>query len=150
MHVSGGDLTLSGWAVATAKKVVILVDGNVVINSAVTGIDTTGGGTLVVMAGGNITINSTVGVAGPVDLAALATGHVQGVYFAQGTFDTGLSTANQLRIDGVAVGMTSVSLQRNVASDSFAAEYFNFVPAMVINMPQGLLRKNIRQSLVNP
>jgi len=140
-----------------ASKVVILAEGggDVSIAGNIT-VNISGGGVFMLLTDRDIRVNSTVGEAAAVDLTTLAAGHLQGIFYTQGTFYTGtagVGTDRQLRIDGTVVGMNSangVVLQRSAPSPTNSTHYFEFVPEFVVNMPSAVRRKQVFQELANP
>ena len=148
-----GDVTLSGNIDVGSRKVIMLVDGNVTINGNVNLTDDQG--FLAVIAGGNITVDAAVGEATYQSISppGYANPHLEGIFYAQGTFDTGTvggaGTDRQLRVDGTVIGMNGVSLRRNV-SGVYPAEYFNFRPDLTVTLNQVGLRRKTTQEMVAP
>ena len=148
-----GDLNLSGNIDIGSRKVIILVDGNVYLNGNLN--LTNGSGFLAIFASGNIVVNSSVGETVYRDISPLvySTPHLEGIFFAQGMFDTGTiggaGVDRQLRVDGTVIGIGGVDLQRNAAGD-YPAEYFNFRPDLTVTMNLVGLRRKMVQELVVP
>ncbi len=160
-----GDLIFDTDIDVGPKKLLIFVEGNVQINHNIT---VGSGGFLAVLASGNTTISPTVGDSGTtVDASTgytlnmttdprLATypAHIEGIFFADGVIDTGgrdnsLSPQRHrfIKIEGSLIGMTNVSLKRDVRGP-YPAEYVKFRPDFSYILHQiGLRRKTFQEML---
>lgn len=145
---AGGNVTgMSADENLGSRKAVIIGDGDWTINGQIW-IDNNSG-FLLLLSNGNITINPNVGSPTPTDIRLAAfTPHLEGIFYAQGTFSTG-SGPNQLRLDGTAVGMGGVNLGRTYTGP-YPAEFFNFRPDLTTQLTVLGLRKKIVQELDNP
>jgi hypothetical protein len=140
VYSASGDKSTDGsWDVTGDKAVVILVDGNVLIDE---NIEVEVGSFLAIIASGNITVNDDVVL-------------VQGVYIADGVIATcqasecgnsagaGDVSGEQLVAEGIFVGWVGVSLRRDFNSDDnniFPAELFIYRPDLQMNAYKYLLR----------
>ena len=125
-----GPTRLPGQNIGTSR-VVLLADGNVDITGNLTFAE---GGFLAILSGGDIKVAGSVT-------------RLQGLYLAQGTFDTG-DSAIPLTIDGSVAGLTRIKLSRTF-SGATPAELFIYHPEYLINLPTGLMRrKQFKQELV--
>jgi hypothetical protein len=159
-----GDLTLSvnidadTTLAGSGRKVILIVDGNLTINGTLTVSDgdfsLPGSGLLVVFAQNNITVAGTVGetTSGPNTGSDIRLEnyppHLEGIFYAGGTFDTGGGT-NKLRIDGTVIGYSGVTIGRQYAGKD-PGTYFMFRPDLTSSLYQVGLRRKIFQELVNP
>jgi len=124
-YFSGGDLDINTLDVGS-NKVVIIANGNVNIHQNISLDDNAG--FLMVLAGGNINVDPTVS-------------SLEGLFVANGNFNTGVSTTNFLRVEGtVAVGGT-VNFQRNIYGNT-PGEVFVFRPDIVALTPKDSMRRN--------
>ncbi len=129
--LAAGPTRLPGQDLGT-NRVVLLADGNVDITGNLTFAE---GGFLAILSGGDIKVAGSVT-------------RLQGLYLAQGIFDTG-DSALPLQIDGSVAGLTKVKLSRTYASGTTPAELFIYHPEYLTNLPTGLMRrKQFKQELV--
>lgn len=128
------DLAVNGPLDVGTAQVVLLVAGNVNIKNKINLTDNQG--FFMVAASGNINIDPAVGT----PAYQTATPDLEGIYFAQGAFNTGSSATNYLRIAGSVTGMNGVNSQRQMYSLN-PAETYVFRPEMAVFAPSGVLRK---------
>ena len=129
---AGGGVTMITAQNLGTNRAVLLADGNVDILGNLTFAE---GGFLAILSGGDIKVNGTVT-------------RLQGLYLAQGTFDTG-NSALPLQVDGSVAGLTKVKLSRTYASGTTPAELFIYHPEYLTNLPIGLKRRyQFKQELV--
>ncbi len=132
--VSGPLGTQGNWNIPDGEKLIFLVDGNITINGTIT---TTGTGMAVFITNGNITIASSVGVA-----PASSTPVVEGMYIANGSFNTGTSSSGVERFVGKGNFVAgSFNLQRDLGDDnaSISPELFIWDPKILVHMPQAMM-----------
>lgn len=125
------------------KKVVLLVDGDVIVNGNLN-ISNDNDGFFALLVGGSITINGNVGepVYQDIRLPSFQP-HLEGIFFAQTSFYTG-SSDRQLRVDGSVVAMSRIFMNRS-KKGNFPAEYFKFRPEYTnILSNLGVRRKYIK------
>ena len=135
-------ITISSLDVGT-KKFVLIVDNSVSITDST---KVSPGGLLVILAQGDITIGPTVGdTTNPKTRPA----DISGLFVADGRFLTGTGL-NTLHIKGTVAGMQGVFLQRQVQSNEFPAEFFEYDPEQVYRLPQLLRRKKINPDELIP
>ena len=127
------DLAATGPLDAGDTKIVLFVTGNANIKNRINLTNNTG--FFILAASGNINIDPSVGTSA----YQITTPDLEGIYFAQGTFNTGSST-NYLRIEGIVVGMNGVNSQRQIYSAN-PAETYVFRPEMAVLAPAGIMRK---------
>lgn len=134
-----GDVTTSGnWTVGNGESEIFLINGNLNINGK---INITGNGFVMFIVNGNITVADAVGSAwnDPVSPA-----DVEGIYLANGSFNTGYSTiAGARRLVGKGVFIAdSFNFNRDLVTaghnDDTSAELFIFNPKLVLEMPDAL------------
>ena len=121
-----GDLLIDGNVTVLNKKVVLFVDGNLTINGD-TRLASTTNDFFMIVAGGNITLNGT------------STASLEGIYFADGIFDTGTGTT-ALATYGTVVTNGGITLARDLegANPTTPAETFVFAPELYLNYPTTL------------
>lgn len=128
------NLSINPLIVGTKKVVIITDEGkDVNINGNIT-LDN--GGFLMILAGGNITVNSNVT-------------KLQGLFVANGTFDTGSSSTTPLEVDGTVATLGGVNFRRDIPGNT-PAQSFVFRPDLVAAMPKDALRRHIRWEEVAP
>ncbi len=131
--IGNADLATTGPLDVGNAKIVLTVTGNADIKNRINLTNNTG--FFILAAQGDINIDSAVGTS-----SYQATNpDLEGIYFAQGTFNTGSST-NYLRIEGIVVGMNGVNNQRQIYSAN-PAETYAFRPEMAVLAPAGIMRK---------
>ena len=128
------DLAVNGPLDVGTAQVVLLVAGNVNIKNKINLTDNQG--FFMVAASGNINIDPAVGT----PAYQTASPDLEGLYFAQGSFNTGSSATNYLRIEGSVTGMNGVYNQRQIYAVN-PAETYVFRPEMAVFAPYGVLRK---------
>jgi hypothetical protein len=124
------------WTISANEQIILLVNGNVTINSDINIIN---GGFFAMIVNGNITVSPNVG-----GLASSASPYLEGVFFATNashtaTFSSGASTTvghERLNITGSVIA-DNFSLQRDlgVDNDTTPAESFIFNPKLLFTMP---------------
>ncbi|PJC31748.1 hypothetical protein CO050_02345 [Candidatus Roizmanbacteria bacterium CG_4_9_14_0_2_um_filter_38_17] len=128
-HVSG-PLTVENLNVASGKKAVIYVEGNINITENIT---VNNNGFLMLIATGNINIDKDVT-------------EIQGLYYAGGTFSTGNNLSgyeSQLELEGIFIA-EKFSLERNldpasaVNNSNAPAEKFYYKPSLLFSAPEFL------------
>ncbi len=122
---AAGDIRLPGQDLGTSR-VVLLADGDIDITGNLTFAE---GGFLAILSGKDIRVSGAVT-------------RLQGLYLAQGTFDTG-DSATPLQVDGSVAGLTGVKLSRTYVSGTTPAELFTYHPEYLTNLPIGLLRRDL-------
>ena len=127
------DLAATGPLDVGDAKIVLFVTGNANIKNRINLNDNTG--FFMLAAQGDITIDGPVGTSS----YQTTSPDLEGIYFAQSTFNTGNST-NYLRIEGIVVGMNGVNNQRQIYSAN-PAETYVFRPEMAVLAPAGIMRK---------
>lgn len=148
---TGLDLSLNSNLSIGDKKIILLVNAaNFNIAGNINGI-TRGQDFFMVVTGkdangdkGNIVVDPTVGGGvGP---------NLEGIYFADGTFSTGLGTS-QLKVRGIVVANSGINLQRDLGGESNAttpSEYFEFAPDQILLFPTKLGDRKIDWKEVAP
>jgi hypothetical protein len=112
----------------SGKKLVYLVDGDLVIKENVT---VEKGAFLAFIISGNITIESGVTI-------------LEGIYIADGTISTGTvggdTADSQLALNGTFVGYGGFSLERDLKENNTTtpANVFTYRPDFIVNAPEGL------------
>jgi hypothetical protein len=107
------------------------------------------------LAGGNITIDPIVGDLSDADItAANYLPHLEGIFLAQGIFDTspiGWWADRQLRIDGTVIGLNGVVLRSTSrGATGNPGLFFNFRPDLTVKLMQVGLRRKASQELLPP
>lgn len=131
--------TAGNWVIADGESYVFLVDGDVTIKGTIT---IPGSGFLAFIATGSIIIDSSVGTA-----YTSTTPVVEGIYVADGTFQTGSSsTLGKERFVGRGMFIAnSFLLQRDLetfvvnGNRTRAAELFIYNPRLLLSMPQEMM-----------
>lgn len=135
---SGIGLTVSGNANVGSRKVILLVaDSNLYLNGKINLDD--GGGFFAAIVGrdsdgngGNITVGPSVGG------AADGVPELEGLFVADSEFGTGAGSS-QLHVRGSVAGLSGVVLGRDLDDDSQTpAEYFEYAPDLILNIPSSL------------
>lgn len=135
---SGLDLTVSSDSNLGSRKVILLVEnGDLYLNGKINLTD--GEGFFMAIVGenaegakGNIYFHAEVG--GSADGIA----EIEGLFVADNTIYTGEGTS-QLHIRGSLASMTNINLERDLDDDSTTpAEYIEYAPDLVINIPPSL------------
>jgi|GEM_PF-2451431 len=135
---SGLDLSVSGDANLGSRKVVLLVanadlylGGKINLTKgeglfmAIVGKDDDGNG-------GNVIVNPSVG--GTAD----GIPELEGLFLADSEFRTG-EGSSQLHVRGSVAGLSGILLQRDLEDDSQTpAEYFEYAPDLILNIPSSL------------
>ena len=147
---AGQDLTIqnSDTVLLGLRKVVLLVKGaNLYINRNIL-VNIDGSGFFAAFVGknssgtkGNIIIGNA--------LPARAAAELEGIYFAEGLFQTGESS-EQLHVRGSVVGLDGVILERNLSDNSSAAELFEFAPDLIANFPARFSLKKTKWAEISP
>ncbi|MCL4382978.1 MAG: hypothetical protein M1575_03875 [Patescibacteria group bacterium] len=129
--------------VASDQKIIILVDGDITFNPL---IKVTPGGFFALISSGNITFDTGIGSSTPLNPASSAASQMQGIYIADGSIDTSVST-NQFLGGGMFIadanldGTGSLNFNRNLDSggtnynNSYPSEYFEYRPDFLVNFP---------------
>ena len=131
------------------RKVVVFVDGNATISSDILVND--GVGFFMLLAGGNITVSTSVG--GSQEDPPPLVPDLEGVYFTDGSFNTGTSGAGadeQLHVRGVVVAGNTVNMQRSVAYEDIPSDLFEYGPDQSMMIPIALSRRSISWKEVLP
>jgi hypothetical protein len=146
-----GDVTTSGnWVVPAGESLIMLIDGNLIINGTIT---TTGTGFVAFIVSGNIAVDPSVGTTFSSTTPAL-----EGVYITSptGTFSTGVSSvpgAERFVGQGVFVA-GAFELLRDLASvgqnSNYAAEYFIYDPTILLTMPEEMMESAVTWSEIAP
>jgi len=149
-----GNMAL-GASSLLARKVILYVNGDLTINGNIT--LTPGTGFFMAIVNGNINVNPTVGGG--------AVPNLEGIFFANGTFDTGTSGTgdSQLNVRGVVIARGALTangdggaqkafnLQRDLASnEDTPAEEFTYGPDLVLNYPAFLGERKLTWREVAP
>lgn len=142
---ANGPISISGDT--GGLKYLILADGAVTITGN-TGAISAANGFFAVLSGSDITVANSVGTAGNTDIKLPgATPQLRGIFYANNIFSTGGGSL-QLKVDGIVVGMNSVSLGRTNAG-IYPAEYFQFNPDFFLIFSQLGPRHKIVQELLD-
>ncbi len=133
LRLSGGTFNLAG------NKYIIFVEGNVDIRNPIQLTD--GSGFFMIVATGNIIFNSTITAASP---------NIEGIYLANGSINVS-SSANQFNGRGSFVGLTGITLARDLADNSaIPAETFTYAPDQIALMPSWFHYRRIKWKEVAP
>jgi len=128
----GINLTISSPASLGARKVILIVK-NAGLNISGNISLTKGSGFFLGVTSGNINVNSGVGGG--------ATANLQGIYIADGTFNSGTGgtkTDSQLWVRGTVAGYGGINLQRdlgNVNNSTKPGEFFEYAPDLELLFP---------------
>ena len=152
-----GPLQLSGDIIVN-QKVILIVDesaasaddGEVRMDGTVTLGLGPPSGFLAILAKNDMVVEGTVGAAGtdnPIDDPTYP-GHLQGIFFSGGTFDTS-SDVKQLKVEGTVIGIGGVTLGRTHEGQR-PAEFFEFRPDLTFTLAQVGLRRKVMQELIGP
>ncbi len=145
---TGLDLTINAPIDLGSRKVILLVNSaNLYINGAINltdgqGFFMTSVGKTATLAKGNIYVNATVG-SSAYDL--------EGIYEADGVFDTGIS-ALPLSVRGAVTGYGGITMTRDLggSANSNPAEFFEYAPDQVMLYPSRLGSRKINWKEVAP
>ncbi len=135
---SGLDLSVSSDMNLGPRKVVLMVDGADLYLNGRTSL-TKGKGFFAAIvgrkedgSGGNVVVGPAVG--GTADGAP----ELEGLFVADSEFRTG-EGSSQLHVRGSVAGLSGVLLQRDLGDDSRTpAEYFEYAPDLILNVPSSL------------
>jgi hypothetical protein len=137
----------------TNRGAIIFAEGTVNISGNITVDDSN---FLAIISGGNINVSAAAG-SGPTPTASpyqypvgLGTyePHLKGVFYAQGDFNTGIDS-DQLKIEGIVVGLNLVNLQRT-STGPHPAEYFKYNPKYAGILREIGLRRKVHYERVAP
>jgi len=133
----------NAWNVNPGESYIILINGNLTINNK---IDVDPGGFLAFIVNGDIIINGSVGVTP----GSGADNGIQGIYFADQTFDTGDSD-QQLLLEGIFVA-NEFQLRRDLGdnNDTYPGEIFIARPDLFVNLPEELKESYFFEQEVAP
>ena len=148
-----GDLTLDANFNLNNGKAVLFVNGNVIIKQKIT---INGGGAatgfFALIASGNINIDPGVTYQAQPAPRNNAQPALEGIFLANGQIKTGTanpSNDSQLYVRGVLAGLQSVALERNLdraqtstGNNTTPAEFVEYAPDIILNLPPELLRDN--------
>jgi len=135
---SGIDLTVSGDADLGSRKVILMVaNSDLYLNGKISLTD--GEGLFAAIVGedgngnkGNIIVDPAVG--GSAD----GVPELEGLFVADSEFKTGAGSS-QLHVRGSVAGLSGILLQRDLDDDSQTpAEYFEYAPDLILNIPSSL------------
>lgn len=132
---TGLPLTISSNVSLGDRKVILIVNG-ADLNIAGNINFTKGAGFFLGVTSGNINIDPSVGGG--------ATANLEGVYVADGTFNTGTGgtkTDSELWIRGSVAAYGGVNLQRELADNSNPSELFEYAPDIELMFPTSLANK---------
>lgn len=148
-----GDLTLDANFNLNNGKAVLFVNGNVTIKQKLT-INGGGAGTgfFALIASGNINIDPGVTYQAQPAPRSNSRPALEGIFLANGQIKTGAewpSNDSQLYVRGVLVGLGGVVLERNLdraqtgtGNNTTPAEFVEYAPDIILNLPPELLRDN--------
>lgn len=133
-----GDVSTSGDINIGNRKVILFVEnGNFNINGKINVND--GIGFFGVFVEGNISI----------DPAVIGAPSIEGIYLSDGSFSTGIGTA-QLHTRGSVATFGTVNLQRDLTVDTTPAELFEFAPDQMLLFPEKLMFRRTKWIEVAP
>lgn len=140
--VSGLDLKVDSTLTIGSKKVVVMVNSSdFAVNARVNLTD--GVGFFLVVVNGNITVDPSVSGGTP---------DLEGLYVADGTFSSGLSSL-PLNVRGSVVAYGGLSLQRDLGSannSSSPSEFFEYAPDQIMLFPRVLGSRKMNWKEVAP
>ena len=141
---TAGDLNINVPINIGNNKVVVFVNGNLNINNTIR--LNKGRGFFLAIVRGDINVDPDLGH-DPVNVDS-STPDIEGLFFANGQFKTGLSK-RQLHIRGSVAAMgdgsEGVVLERDLDNNAaHPAEYFEYAPDLLFNFPPSLGEKTIR------
>jgi len=151
-----GPVTIQGMqflGTQTNRGAIIFAEGTVNISGNITVDDSN---FLAIISGGDINVSAAAG-SGPTPTASpyqypvgLGTyePHLKGVFYAQGDFNTGIDS-DQLKIEGIVVGLNLVNLQRT-STGPHPAEYFKYNPKYAGILREIGLRRKVHYERVAP
>ncbi|OGM02531.1 hypothetical protein A2115_00935 [Candidatus Woesebacteria bacterium GWA1_41_8] len=137
-----GDLTMRGEPTLGSDRVILFVDGDLIIDGT---IDLTRGlGFFMAVSSGNITVNP--GVRHP----TAGEPELEGLFVADNNFITAGGT-DELSIRGMVTAYGQVILNRNLSDNTQnPAEVFTYAPDLLFNYPTSLTLKRTRWKEVTP
>lgn len=143
---SAGAFTISSDINLGTNKVILFVNGDLNINGKIN--LTSGRGFFMAVVNGNINVKGSVGG------AADATPDLQGLFFADQTFTSAVidpAPQEQLHVQGMVVANAFNLNNRSLADNSSTpAEFFEFSPALLLQLPASLGSKQIIWKEVAP
>ncbi len=169
-YLYNGDLTINethGWSVANDEQIVVLVNGDLIIDDTVPGntrvitVATGGTGFLMFVVNNDLTINSSVGYNTiTTDATQANVANIEGVYVADGVLAVAGqagTTDRKLIGAGTFVGWSGVDLQRNfdngsspTLNNNTATEVFVYRPDLLLNAPQEIKSPQMTWREISP
>lgn len=160
VYVREGDLELGtlNFANGIAKKVILLVNGDVTLNGKISLDD--GRDFFMLVSSGDIFVNSSVGDSAPVSADTSYSEDLEGVFVSNGQFVTsfGGATPNQLVVRGIVVGWGNSGIENGVdfgrnlgnSNTTYPSEIFKFAPDLLLNFPPFYSEKSMIWKEVSP
>lgn len=145
IYAFNGTCTIShNWNLSNRDKIIILVDGNLVVNNEIKVPEGENGGFLAFVVSGNIIFGDTLGTPN-VNANFHADKAIEGIYIADGIIETqnDSSTIENNKIftaGGMFIAHEDFNLQRDLGSrnESYPGDYFEYRPDFLINFPPEL------------
>lgn len=149
------------WNVAAGEWIVVFVKGNLIISGSSNPINVNPGGFLAFIVNGNIRVNNL----GSSNGSYSGDGHMEGVYIANGTFDTtgGTRLERKLIVEGTVAAWGGITLGRNVSlagpsgsppadtdNNNYPSELFRYRPDFLLNAPDHFKKPTYTWSEVAP
>lgn len=147
-YVTGNMTTSGNWGITNGKKLIFLIDGDLTIGGRII---TGGTGIAVFIVSGSITVDSSVGRA--FGTAWTSTPVVEGVYIADGTFDTGTSGVGTERFVGGGIFIANdFILGRDMTDNNptTSSELFIYEPQFLLTMPNQMKQSSVSWQEVAP